>query len=232
MNPPVTTPATGLRFTRFAVERCLHVIYDSGEHYMPVDARQREDILASVANANRLTAEETARLKLIHCEAKETPYIVLDTLDSALYTLASDPNNLDHTLSTGTYAGVVWRVVGFLSDRPDDVVQLNVGNCEVSVRQVLGAFESLLEAATAPIRLVADITGGALHGIYAGRPTEVAFISHHSDDLDEEQILQGYKATDGQAVAMWLQDSTGVENSVVDHYFNEMKKTGTRSAAA
>lgn len=232
MNTPRTIPAAGLRFTKFAMERCLHVIYDSGEHYMPLDARQREEILALVANATRLTDEDAARLALIHCELNETISIVLDTLDSPLYALASDPNDLEHMLSTGHYAGVVWRVVGFLSDTPDEAIQLNVGTCEASVRQVLEAFESLVEAATAPVRLVADVTGGALHGIYAERPAEVAFISHHRDDLDEEQAREGYTATNGQPVAMWLQDSTGGEKIVVDHYFTELKKSAQRSAAA
>ncbi|KPC02027.1 hypothetical protein QO021_30320 (plasmid) [Pseudomonas amygdali pv. lachrymans] len=222
MNTPQSIPAVSLRFTHFAVERCLHVIYDNGEHYMPVDARQREEILAPVATANSLTDEEAARLKLIHCLANETISILLDTLDSSMYALAIDPDNHEHTPSTGTYAGVVWRVVGFLSDRPDEVIQLNVGTCEASVRQVLEAFESLL-AATAPIRLVADISGGGLHGIYAERPVEVAFISHHNDDLDDEQVQQGYTGAAGQPVAIWLQDSTGGENAVVDHYFKEVK---------
>lgn len=232
MNTPQTSPAAGLRFTKFALERCLHVIYDSGEHYMPVNPRQREEILASVANAGSLSGDDAARLTLIHCEVDETISIVLDTLDSPLYAMAIDPDDLDHMPSTGKYAGVAWRVVGFLSDRPDEVIQLNVGTCEASVREVLAAFESLLEAATAPVRLVADVTGGALHGIYAERPAEVAFISHHRDDLDEEQVLEGYAAADGQPVAMWLQDSNGGESAVVDHYFHEFKKTGPRSAAA
>lgn len=232
MNTPRTIPAVGLQFTKFAMERCLHVIYDSGEHYMPLDVRQREEILAPVANATRLTDEDAARLTLIHCEVNESISIVLDTLDSPLYAQASDPNDLEHMPSTGHYAGVVWRVVGYLSDTPDEAIQLNVGTCEESVRQVLRAFEYLLEVATSPIRLVADVTGGALHGIYAERPAEVAFISHHRDDLDEEQVREGYTATNGQPVAMWLQDSTGGEKIVVDHYFTEFKKSAQRSAAA
>lgn len=232
MYTPRTIPAVGLRFTKFAMERCLHVIYDSGEHYMPLDARQCEEILALVANATRLTDEDAARLTLIHCEVNESISIVLDTLDSPLYAQASDPNDLEHMPSTGHYAGVVWRVVGYLSDTPDEAIQLNVGTCEESVRQVLRAFEYLLEVATSPIRLVADVTGGALHGIYAERPAEVAFISHHRDDLDEEQVREGYTATNGQPVAMWLQDSTGGEKIVVDHYFTELKKSAQRSAAA
>nr|WP_011923055.1 hypothetical protein [Pseudomonas fluorescens]CAM96279.1 hypothetical protein pQBR0247 [Pseudomonas fluorescens SBW25] len=232
MYTPRTIPAVGLRFTKFAMERCLHVIYDSVEHYMPLDARQCEEILALVANATRLTDEDAARLTLIHCEVNESISIVLDTLDSPLYAQASDPNDLEHMPSTGHYAGVVWRVVGYLSDTPDEAIQLNVGTCEESVRQVLRAFEYLLEVATSPIRLVADVTGGALHGIYAERPAEVAFISHHRDDLDEEQVREGYTATNGQPVAMWLQDSTGGEKIVVDHYFTELKKSAQRSAAA
>ncbi|WP_439126228.1 MAG: hypothetical protein ACNJA3_28070 (plasmid) [Pseudomonas rhizophila] len=232
MNTPETVLAAGLCFTKFAMERCLHVIYDSGEHYIPVDARQSEEILASVANTERLVGEDALRLALIHCEVNETTCIVLDTRDSPLYSLANDPRDLDHTLSTGTYAGIVWRVVGFLSDRPHEAIQLNVGTCETSVREVLVAFECLLEAANAPIRLVADVTGGALHGVYSERPAEVAFISHHPDDLDDEQAKQGYTSTDGEPVAIWLQESTGNEITVVDHYFNEFKKSGARSQAA
>lgn len=232
MNTPQPMPAGGLLFTRFAMERCLRVIYESGEHYMPVDARQREEILASVVNANTLSGEAAARLALIQCGTGETISMVLDTLDSPMYALAIDPDDLNHMPSTGKYAGVLWRVVGFLSDRPDEAVQLNVGACEVSVRKVLVAFECLLEAATAPVRLVADVTGGALHGIYAERPAEVAFVSHHRDDLDDEQLQEGYAATDGEPVAMWLQHSTGGERTVVDHYFHEFKNTGARSAAA
>lgn len=76
---------------------------------------------------------------------------------------------------------------------------------------------------TAPARIVVDITGGAIHAVYAGQPVEVVFISHDADDI--EQDAPGYRSPDDKPVALWKAYSD-VEHAdsdaeVVDHYFGQ-----------
>ena len=70
-----------------------------------------------------------------------------------------------------------------------------------------------------PIRLVIDISGGALHGTYAGQPVEVIFISRDSDDIEcADHVVVD---EDGRDTAVWFQVGDG-DQSVVDHFFTQL----------
>ncbi len=79
---------------------------------------------------------------------------------------------------------------------------------------------------SSPIRVVADISGGALHGVYAEVPVRVLFISDDGEDIasqmEELNDDEMRKDTDGRLVASWLQASGGgADAEVVQHYFEQ-----------
>lgn len=77
-----------------------------------------------------------------------------------------------------------------------------------------------------PLKVVADISGGALHGVYATVPTEVLFISSDEDDIsaqrEELNDDEMYVDTDGQMIAGWVKTSMGGQDAdAVDHFFSQ-----------
>lgn len=74
------------------------------------------------------------------------------------------------------------------------------------------------------IRIVVDITGGAIHAVYAGQPVEIVFISHDGDEIQDQQgDGKTYKGIDGEEVAIWMDGCDVDESKVVEHFFNEYK---------
>lgn len=137
-----------LHFGKFDIQRCIRIVTEDGEHMKPVDPRQREDILASVAGVDYLSGEDYARLSLIEIELNGVFTAALDSVGGELYETAVCAAPEDHTyiLSEGSYGGVYWRVVGYLSDKPKEPMQLCASNDEDRMRTAHAAFTLLLEA--------------------------------------------------------------------------------------
>ena len=77
------------------------------------------------------------------------------------------------------------------------------------------------------VRVVVDITGGAIHAVYADQAVEIVFVSHHHDDVDDEQAASGFRSIEGEPVALWMDGSdtdNGADSEVVDHYFGQYAK--------
>lgn len=77
-----------------------------------------------------------------------------------------------------------------------------------------------------PVKVVADISGGALHGVYAEVPVRVLFISDDADDVSamEENLGEDglHRDTNGNLVASWyLASNGGADAEVVQHYFEQ-----------
>lgn len=89
------------------------------------------------------------------------------------------------------------------------------------MEQFCAALNALLE----PVRIVADISGGALHGTYADRPAVVLYKSDDSDDLTD------FKATEENATMLSMGDDevahlvheAEIFSDIVDHYHNQVK---------
>lgn len=78
------------------------------------------------------------------------------------------------------------------------------------------------------VRVVVDITGGAIHAVYAGQPVEIVFVSHDRDDIDGEQDASDFRSMQGEQVALWMDGSdsdNGADSEVVDHYFGQYTKS-------
>lgn len=75
------------------------------------------------------------------------------------------------------------------------------------------------------VRIVVDISGGAIHGVMAGQPVEIVFVSGDPDDLDDDQYQRGFLTPEGKRVALWMDgDDHGDHPDVVEHYFREYMK--------
>lgn len=74
------------------------------------------------------------------------------------------------------------------------------------------------------LRVVVDITGGAIHAVYCGKPVDVVFISSDRDDIGEGEGMKDYVDPDGDAVALWTSGSQGDDHDIVDHYFAQSEK--------
>ncbi|SBW84599.1 hypothetical protein PVE_R2G0573 [Pseudomonas veronii 1YdBTEX2] len=204
------TPAPGIRFVKFDIERCIRIVTEDGEHCLPIDSRQCEEILAPIALDGSLSIGDHQRLNLITIEIGGDSYAAMDTIDGELYQLAANAESDDysHTFSEGSYGGVVWRVVGYLSNHPGDALQLNSGNDEAGVRAVLGAFQSLLSPAPAPspTRVVVELSDGGLVGIHSRQPVEAIVVCFDHEDESEERVseqAQWFKENSGVSAAIW-----------------------------
>lgn len=111
-------------------------------------------------------------------------------------------------------------------DRPEpwganDVIPLGEGSITGE------AYRRGVEAGRrTPIRVVADVSGGALHGVYAEVPVRVLFISDDADDVSamEENLGEDglHRDTNGNLVASWyLASNGGADAEVVQHYFEQ-----------
>ncbi len=203
-------PAAGLHFVKFDIERCIRIVTENGEHCLPIDPRQREDILAPIALDESLCGEDFRRLSLITVEVGSASYAAMDVIDGELYQMAANAGTDDysHCFSEGSYGGVVWRVLGFLSDRPGDAQQLNSGNDEEGVRAVLGAFQALLQPAPAPspTRVVVELSDGGLVGVHSQQPVEVVIVCFDHEEEGEHsgsEQAQWFKANAGKSAAIW-----------------------------
>lgn len=77
------------------------------------------------------------------------------------------------------------------------------------------------------VRVVVDITGGGIHAVYADQPVEIVFLSHHRDDIDDEQAVSDFRSIQGEPVALLMDGSdsdNGADSEVVDHYFGQYAK--------
>ena len=78
------------------------------------------------------------------------------------------------------------------------------------------------------VRIVVDVTGGAIHAVYAEQPVEIVFVSHNRDDIDDHQVAADFRSIQGESVALWMDGSdsdNGADSEVVAHYFDQYAKS-------
>lgn len=232
MNPVfVNSPAP--HFVKFELQRCIRICEQNGEYCLPIDPRQRDEVLAPVADYDQLNVMDSQRIALVETRLEGVEYAALDTRDGELFGLAYDATeeNPDYNFTDGTYGGVVWALFGYFSAHNGEPILLHSGSSESAVRELLQAFNAMLATqrtwssdllARRPGRVVVDMTGGAIHAVYAEQPIDIAFISHDPDDLDDHQAALGHVAPDGHPVAIWRQQAIGSATATAEliaHYF-------------
>ena len=237
-------------FIKFEVQRAIRIVNENGEHCRAIDARQDESILAPIMLDEDLY-DRALCLMESEIDGKYFAFVARTNDEIAQQGGTLEPWDYSLTHSDGTYGGVVWRVLGYLSDLPNDAMQLWAGNDEAGVKQTCAAFQAMKDAcdnhaagdhqtaqahsaalvpteAQKPLQIVVDNSGGCIHGVYAKVPVDIVFLSHDKHDLDEYQLEQGYLSLDNEPVALFSQHvEGGGQPEVVDHYFAEHAKTVT-----
>jgi len=163
--------------------------------------------------------------------------VVVDAIDRykedpATYSLDGLLEDIRYVASTQLPEGLEVRAMG----EANTYAVLKDGNWAANVRMngemTVDRQAALLHAvcsgwnAQVPIKVVADISGGALHGVYAEVPVEVLFISDDGDDIASQmEELSDYEMrrdTGGNLVASWVQASDGGQDAeMVQHYFEQ-----------
>ncbi len=96
------------------------------------------------------------------------------------------------------------------------------GDADDRIEQICAGLNAFL----APVRIVADISGGAIHGTYADRPAIVLYKSDDPDDVlaQEENVSDDemLKDMDGQNVAAWTHEAE-LFSDIVDHYHRQVQ---------
>lgn len=173
----MTQTTNPLNFTSFSTERCIRVLRDGeAPTLFPVDSRQVEAVLALAADADSLRRQH---LYLIETETRDgETFVMVDHCDGEVYLQADAGMDMDCVVSTGEFAGVCWRVLGFVEGREEAPVEMAVGSAR-SASEICEGLRMLLE----PTRVAVAMHGGTVEATVANRPAEVILLEGAPDDV-------------------------------------------------
>lgn len=108
---------------------------------------------------------------------------------------------------------------------PNDIIPLGEGSITGEAYR-RGVEAGLAQVRRTPIKVVADVSGGALYGVYAEVPVRVLFISDDADDVSalEESLGEDglHRDPNGNLIASWcLASDGGTDAEMVQHYFEQ-----------
>jgi hypothetical protein len=136
--------ATSFHFTKFQVQRCMRLVGLQGDYFLPIDARQDEEVLAPIALQEALYGPDS-RLHLIVNDVDGQQFAMIVQEGDELFDLAGSFTDPACSLPSAEYGGVFWQVQGFASDKPDDAFVLTSGNDEAGVRNICAAMQALVD---------------------------------------------------------------------------------------
>jgi hypothetical protein len=161
-----------MKFTSFAVERCIRVLVDGNGHFiLPVDSRQVESILEPIAADIGFGPDFDYSLIETQIDGQSFAMVVeADRAQGALYV-------------NGEYGGVWWRVVGYEDGFPNDPFVLGTTDCQDSAQCTYMSLQRLLE----PARVAVRVLDGARSEIVSNRPAEVLLLIESGDGCDDDE---------------------------------------------
>lgn len=202
-----------MKFTGFKVVACLRANYpDTGILYAEIDEDQDPLLLARAAAAelhNDCVLPDDLELRWTRGES---------VLAVRLASSVED----DETPISGDFAGLGWQVEATYTDDAgaSHTTVLAEGDNQEGIEQICAGLNALL----APVRIVADISGGAIHGVESDRPAQILFISNDSDDVQDfdEACLVPPSENMDDPHAWWMREAE-LDGFIVDHYHNQVK---------
>lgn len=140
-----TTRQDATKFSSFAVTRCIRVDYENDVVYRTIHPMQDEAVLSTVANLNCFD-ESSMGMSLVSVEADGVDGMVVASVNCEAYDIAHGSNRSDITLTNGEYAGIYWRILGFVGgdEKFEDSYQMMVGDHEETIRAVCAGLQSLV----------------------------------------------------------------------------------------
>lgn len=202
-----------MKFTGFKVVPCIRANYpDTGILYAEIDEDQDPLLLARAAEAelhNDCVLPDDLELRWTRGES------------ILAVRLASSVED-DETPISGDFAGLGWLVEATYTDDAGDLhtTVLAEGDNQEGIEKVCAGLNALL----APVRIVADISGGAIHGVESDRPANILFISNDSDDVFgfDGGCLVPPSENMEDPHAWWMREAE-LDGFIVDHYHNQVK---------
>lgn len=203
-----------MKFTGFKVVPAICVDFsDEGKLYYSIAEDQDADMLQRAFEAmHQGLGELPEDLQLVWAELETGSVAVREVGDERDETPVSGD-----FFGSGSIIEATYELVG-----QAHAFELISGDADDRIEQMCAGLNALL----APVRIVADISGGALHGTYADRP---AVVFYKSDDPDDVLAQEGrysddemMKDMDGQNVAAWTHEAE-LFSDIVDHYHNQLK---------
>ncbi|MDF9778839.1 hypothetical protein [Pseudomonas baetica] len=171
-----------MKFSRFAVERCIRVLVDGYGHFIhPIDSRQVQFVLEPIARDIGFGPDFD--YSLIETEVDGHTYAMVVEAESEFDFLARLADDPEIKLASGDFGGVWWRVVGFEEGIPDDPFVLATTECEDSAQCTCMSLQVLLEPARVAVRLV----NGEQIETVCNRPAEVMLLNETDEASDDDE---------------------------------------------
>lgn len=202
-----------MKFTGFKVVPAICVDFsDEGKLYYSIAEDQDADMLQRAFEAMQQGLGELPEdLQLVWAELETGSVAVREVGDER-----------DETPVSGDFFGSGSIIEAFYAkDGQTHSFDLISGDADDRIEQMCAGLNALL----APVRIVADISGGALHGTYADRPAVVIYKSDDPDEVMDFADAPGaelLKDMGGKPVAHWEHEAE-LFSDIVDHYHNQVK---------
>ncbi|OCX57148.1 hypothetical protein [Stutzerimonas stutzeri] len=202
-----------MKFTGFKVVPCLRANYpDTGILYAEIDEDQDPLLLARAAAAE------------LHndCALPDDLELRWTRGESILAVRLASSVEGDETPISGDFAGLGWLVEAAYTDDAgvSHTTVLAEGDNQEGIERMCAGLSALL----APVRIVVDITGGAIHGVESDRPAQILFVSNDSDDVQDfdAPCLVPPSENMEDPHAWWMREAE-LDGFIVDHYHNQVK---------
>ena len=203
-----------MKFTGFKVVPSIRVrFFEEGEfHY-------------EIADDQDPTALEIARLAEVEADCELPEAIELRWAPGSAHMAFRDVDSEegDESPVSGDFCGF-GAILQASSEQDGQVHSFSL--CEGDFVDRIEKMCDGLNALLAPVRIVADISGGAIHGTYADRPAVVLYKSDDPDDVMDFEATHGehslLKSMGDGHVAHWVKEAE-LFSDIVDHYHNQVK---------
>lgn len=203
-----------MKFTGFKVVPAICVDFsDEGKLYYSIAEDQDADMLQRAFEAMQQGLGELPEdLQLVWAELETGSVAVREVGDERDETPVSGD-----FFGSGSIIEATYELVG-----QAHAFELISGDADDRIEQMCAGLNALL----APVRIVADISGGAIHGTYADRPAVVLYKSDDPDDVMDFEATHGehslLKSMGDGHVAHWVKEAE-LFSDIVDHHHNQVK---------
>lgn len=201
-----------MKFTGFKVIPSIRVrFFDEGEfHY-------------EIADDQDPTALEIAKLAEVEadCELPEAIELRWAPGSAHMAFRGVDSEEGDESPFSGDFCGF-GAILQATYEQGGQVHSFSLceGDFVERIEQICAGLNALL----APVRIVVDITGGAIHGVESDRPAQILFVSNDSDDVQDfdAPCLVPPSENMEDPHAWWMREAE-LDGFIVDHYHNQVK---------
>jgi hypothetical protein len=201
-----------MKFTGFKVVPAICIDFsDEGKLYYSIAEDQDAELL------NRAFEKAESGLGVLPGDLQ----LVWSELETGSVAVREVGDERDECPVSGDFFGSGSIIEAFYEkDGQTHSFDLISGDADDRIEQICAGLNALL----APVRIVADISGGALHGVESDRPAQILFVSNDSDDVQDfdAPCLVPPSENMEDPHAWWMREAE-LDGFIVDHYHNQVK---------